>query len=198
MGRLVLPINAVPQFAPLPYSRAAGVFKTLQEFPMIEIKTPKGTAGNLYLVRPDTKFDSKGTYKVDITLNAAEAGQIVGACKEEAIKVFGPKKAAKTEIPGNENGDGTITFRFRSRSRPNVYDSKSNLIAPEAIEASRIGVGSTIRINGKAETYEGFGGGVTLYLLEVQVIHLVTRKISGFESDVEGSFVSQDKGVLNR
>jgi hypothetical protein len=61
---------------------------------MIKMQTPKGTAGKLFLARPDTKFGPKGFYKVDITLNAAEAGQMVEACNEEATRAFGRKRTA--------------------------------------------------------------------------------------------------------
>ncbi|MGP8441905.1 hypothetical protein ACT2E5_07195 [Burkholderia vietnamiensis] len=156
---------------------------------MIKITTPKGIAGRLILVRPDTKFDAQGTYKVDIALKAAEAGDLLKACREEAFNELGARIAAKASMPFEENRDGTITFKFRSRSKPNLYDSADNLLDAWTIEASRIGPGSTIRVKGEAAAYEGFGGGVTLYLLEVQIIHLVKCKNSGFEADPEGSFI---------
>lgn len=157
---------------------------------MIKIQTPKGTAGNLYLVRPDTTFGPMGTYKMDITLNAAEGGKLLKACKEEATRALGSKKAAKARLPGNENSDGTVTFRFRSRSKPNLYDSTAALLEPETVEALRIGDGSTIRVKGEAEAYKGFGGGVTLLLYEIQIIDLVES--GGFEPDADGSFVMRE------
>lgn len=161
---------------------------------MIQIKTPKGTASDLYLVQPDTKFGPKGTYKVDIRLDTGEGALMIKACREEAVQGLGIKKGAKVRMPWVENGDGTVTFRFRSRSRPSVYDSRANLLAPEALEHLRIGTGSTIRVNGEASVYEGFGGGVLLLMHEVQIIHLVGR----FEPDPSGSFVAEDSRLLNR
>ena len=166
---------------------------------MIEFQTPRGIAGDLCLLRPDTRFNPDGAYKARITLKAEEVANLVEVFKEEAVKAFGPKKASKVTIPGTvTNDDGTVTLTFRSKSRPNVYDSDATPMGLRAVEAARIGDGSTIRINGGAATYEGFGGGVALYLLEIQIIHLVMCKATtGFEPDAEGSFVSQGNGVTN-
>lgn len=157
---------------------------------MIKVTTPKGTASGLYLVRPDTKFDPKGSYVIRITLSASDAAELLVICMEEAISAFGAKRAGKVTMPGNANNADTHTFPFRSRSRPNVFDSRAKLVVPEVVESLRIGDGSTIRVTGRAETYEGFGGGVVLFLHDVQIIHLVEN--NGFEADMSGSFVVRD------
>ncbi|BCZ78512.1 hypothetical protein PTKU64_21870 [Paraburkholderia terrae] len=156
---------------------------------MNKITTPKGIAGNLFLARPDTKFGTKGFYKVGITLNAAEVGQMVEACNEEATRAFGPKNVAKVKMPFEVNAHGTVTFKFGSRSRPNLYDSTATLLEPGVIDALRIGYGSTIRVKGETATYERFGGGVLLLMHEVQIIDLVES--GGFAPDVGGSFVAE-------
>ena len=161
---------------------------------MIKVNTPKGTASGMYLARPDTKFDPKGLYVVRITLSASEAAELLGICLEEAISSFGPKRAAKVGMPGKPNGADTYTFPFKSRSRPNVYDSRAKLVAPEVVESLRIGDGSIVRVTGRAETHEGFGGGVALFLHDVQIIHLADD--SGFEADMSGSFVVRDDQKL--
>ncbi|MDN7880980.1 hypothetical protein [Burkholderia aenigmatica] len=157
---------------------------------MVKIETPKGIAGLLNLVVPDTRFTPEGTYKANITLSAFDAAVLIGVFKEEVINELGPKKAAKAKIPGNKLEDGAYQFIFKSKSKPRIYDSKGTLIEPATAEALRIGSGSTIRINGEAKAWEnGPHIGVTLYLHEVQVIHLVRWQDCGFEADADGSFV---------
>ncbi|MEX3853698.1 hypothetical protein AB3X94_06475 [Paraburkholderia sp. BR10923] len=157
---------------------------------MLKITTPKGIAGFMNLVRPDTRFDPEGKYKVNITLAADDAAGIIQSCNEVATHEFGPKKAAQTKMPGKENEDGSVTFTFKSKSKPNVYDARVTLIEPERLLALRIGSGSTIRVNGGAEAYEnGARIGVTLSLHEVQIIHLKQYQAGGFEADDEGTFI---------
>lgn len=157
---------------------------------MIKIKTPKGTTGYLNLVVPDTRFNPEGVYKANIVLTEEQAEKLLKTLRAEATNELGPKKAAKAKMPGKPNEDGTVTFTFKSKSKPSVYDSGANLLAPEAVEALYIGGGTIIRVNGEAKAYEnGLHVGVTLYLREVQIVHLVKCKESGFEPDAEGSFV---------
>jgi len=163
---------------------------------MITVKTPKGTASDLCLVQPDTRFLPEGTYKVRITLSAFDAADLLRICTEEAISAFGPKRAAKVSMPCGRNGADMTTFTFKSKSRPPLYDSRATLIAPAVVDSLRIADGSTIRVIGRAETYEGFGGGVVLLLHDVQIIHLVDS--SGFEADMSGTFVVRDDQGLYR
>ena len=110
---------------------------------MSMIKTPKGIAGFMNVVRPETRFDPEGKYKVNITLTAEEAAKLIQTCKEIATDKFGAKKATKAKMPGKENEDGTVTFTFKNRSKPRVYDSQVTLIDPERVLALRIGCGAT-------------------------------------------------------
>lgn len=138
------------------------------------IRTPKGSAGFLNLVRPDTRFDPEGKYKASITLTAEQAKELIETCKELAVDELGAKKAAKAKMPGKENEDGTVTFTFKSKSAPKVVDSKGGLIKTATVEALRIGSGSTIQVKGSAAPYEnGANIGVTLYLNEVRVLKVV-------------------------
>lgn len=163
------------------------------------IRTPKGLAGYLNLVTPDTRVIPEGLYKAHITLPVAEAAKLRELLKEETVNELGPKKAAKARIPGKENEDGSVTFSFKNTSKPNVYDSDARLLAPEAVKAFCIGAGSTIRVNGEAKAYaDGSSVGVTLYLHEVQVIHLVRYEGRGFEPDAGGSFVVPDTHAWER
>lgn len=159
---------------------------------MVKIKTPKGMASNLWLVRPDTKFIPDGVYRAGVTLHTSEATELIEICKEEAVKAFGPKGAARVTIPGKANSAGTVTFVFRNRSKPDIYDSRGIPIAPAVVESLQIGDGSIIRVAGRTEPYKGFGGGVAVFLHAVQVIQLVRNEDSVFEPDAEGTFFVAD------
>lgn len=158
--------------------------------------TPKGTAGYLNLLVPDTRFDPEGKYKANITLSAEQAEKLVELFKEEAVDELGPKKAAKAKMPGKENEDGSVTFTFKSKSKPKLFDAKGNPI--KNADDLRIGGGSTIRVKGAAKAYEnGANIGVTLYLNEVQIIKLVEYG-GGFEADDEEDGFVADNSAPSR
>jgi len=118
--------------------------------PMINVKTPKGLAGYMNITVPDTRFDPEGKYKANITLTAAEAENLWELFKEEAIKELGRKIGAKAKMPGKVNEDGSVTFTFKNKDKPNVYDSQANLLGPEMVAGLCMGGGSIIRVNGEA------------------------------------------------
>lgn len=153
------------------------------------ITTPKGIAGYLNLVVPDTRFDPEGKYKASITLTEDQSNELIELFKEEATDELGPKKAAKAKMPGKANDDGSVSFTFKSKTKPKLFDSKGNPI--KNADELRVGSGSTIRVKGSAKAYEnGANIGVTLYLNEVQLIKYVEYG-GGFEADDdEEGFVS--------
>ena len=162
------------------------------------LMTPKGRAGYLNLVKPDTRYDPEGKYKASVTLTAEEAEKIITLCKEEATDELGPKKAAKAKMPGKENEDGSITFTFKSKSKPKLFDAKGNPVKAALVEELRVGSGSTIKVKGACKAYEnGANIGVTLYLNEVQIIKVVEFG-GGFEAeDDEDGFVAGDQSGFN-
>ena len=50
----------------------------------MQYTTPVGTAKFPYLVKPDTKFDDRGTFKVDLIITSKEAAVIKAAATELA------------------------------------------------------------------------------------------------------------------
>jgi hypothetical protein len=62
-----------------------------------------------------------------------------------------------------------VTFKTGAKFRPGVFDRKGSPV-PESV---LIGNGSKVRVNYTPAEYEGFGGGVALYLNAVQVVELV-------------------------
>lgn len=155
---------------------------------MKNFTTPKGAAGYSNLVTPDTKFDAEGKYKTSITLPADQAEALMELAREEAQEGLG-KKAKNAKMPFEENDDDTVTFRFKSKKKPKLFDAKGNPI--RNTEDLRVGGGSTIKVKGAFSAYEGFGGGVTAYLNEVQIIKLVDFGGGGFQpEDDEDGYVA--------
>lgn len=168
---------------------------------MKNFTTPKGAAGYSNLVKPDTKFHPEGQYKTSITLPKAEAESLMELAREEANELAVlDKKTKKVVMPEgikypfveNEDDD-TVTFTFKSKKKPKLFDAKGNPIKAAAAEELRIGGGSTIKVKGAFATYEGFGGGVCAYLNEVQLIKLVEFGGGGFKAeDDEDGYVADN------
>lgn len=64
---------------------------------------------------------------------------------------------------------GNLMVKFSSVYKPRIVDAKRNPM-PEGRYPSR---GSTVKVAYVANEYEGFGGGVNLYLQGIQVIEMV-------------------------
>jgi hypothetical protein len=153
-------------------------------------QTPKGTAGYLNLVKPDTKFDPDGKYKAVITLTEEQAEPLKELAREEAQEALG-KKAKTAKLPFVDNEDGTVTLTLKSKKKPKLFDAKGNPIAADVAEEMNPGAGSVIKVKGSFSGYDGFGGGVTCYLNEVQIIRLVEFGGGGFEAeDDEDGYVA--------
>lgn len=160
---------------------------------MKNITTPKGTAGFSNLITPDTKFDDAGKYKTSVTLSAEAAADLIAAAEEEANELAVLDKKTKKVVmpegikyPFEVNEDGSVTFTFKSKKAPRLFDIKGNPIRGEARESLHRISGSVIKVKGAFSAYEGFGGGVTGYLNEVQIISLVEGGGGGFGDESEG------------
>jgi hypothetical protein len=165
---------------------------------MKNFTTPKGAAGYSNLTKPDTKFDAEGKYKTSITLPTEQAESLMELAREEANELAVlDKKTKKVVMPEGikfpfvENDDDTVTFTFKSKKKPKLFDAKGNPILGQAAEDLRVGGGSTIKVKGAFSAYEGFGGGVTAYLNDVQIIKLVEFGGGGFKAeDDEDGYVA--------
>jgi hypothetical protein len=174
---------------------------------MKNFTTPKGAAGYSNLTKPDTKFDAEGKYKTTLTISKEAAEALIAVAHEEAeellenvlnapVKGKKPAKLKKLDdltFPFEENDDDTVTFTFKSKKKPKLFDAKGNPIRDDDL---RVGAGSTIRVKGAFSGYEGFGGGVTAYLNEVQIVKLVEFGGGGFEADEdeEDAYVAPSGG----
>jgi hypothetical protein len=67
--------------------------------------------------------------------------------------------------------------------RPPVFDAQNNKVPPSVI----IGGGSRLRIQCTVNVYDGFGGGINLYIDSVQLLKLEqNERTSPFEKEEEG------------
>lgn len=153
---------------------------------MQKFVTPKGKAVYPSLTRPDTRYNEDGVYKTGMLFSEQEADKFMDTLKEVYSEEFGAKKLSSAKMPFKKNDDGTVTFNFKSKNAPKIFDSKGNPI--KDISELRIGGGSTLKIAGAAKAYNAGGNtGVTCYLNSVQVIDMVEYSSSPFGAE-EGGF----------
>jgi hypothetical protein len=91
--------------------------------------------------------------------------------------------------------DGTLSIEATSgeKYQPILWDANNNKIPP--VKAPAIGGGTKARLDVSVNAYDGFGGGINLYLNAVQIIELVESTFgkSNFET-AEGGFTYDDDG----
>ena len=150
--------------------------------------SPKGTAAYAWLTKPDTKFNPDGVFKTSLVVSAKEAQPFIEAIKEAYVGELGAKKLSKANLSHDVNEDGTVTFKFKSKSKPKLFDSKGKPITGDIA----VGNGSVIKVAGGFGPYDkGANTGCTLYLNSVQVIDLVEWTGSSTFGEEEGGFVAE-------
>lgn len=130
--------------------------------------SPKGEVAWPHLRTPDMFFVKRSTDagKYNLTLVLDPEDEEVTAFAD-AVKSW----AQKAGVPGLpfKLENGRLRVRFSTLYPPPVFDSKRNLI-PQDVE---IGSGSIAKVAYSANKYDGFGGGINLYLNGVQVLEYV-------------------------
>lgn len=150
----------------------------------MKFKTPKGTAGYPKLFRPDTKFKAEGVYSLSVSMPMSEEAQaLITSIEEGFAEEFGNKSLKTGNMPFEVNeDDNTVTFKFKSKFKPTVYDAAKN----ELDEESRLGSGSVVRVAGTARFVEAAGKRyATLGLNQVKVLKLVKYNSDPFGDDEE-------------
>lgn len=164
-----------------------------------QITTPVGVARYPFLLRPHTRFDPDGEYRVTLILPRDEAQELIAAI-DEALKASlekaiadNPAKANKVRPANppyapvtNEAGDdtGLVQFNFKAKAKIKprngappfhiklaVFDAKGQTV-PDTI---RLGSGARMRICAELTPYftELVGAGVKLRLKAAQIVDLV-------------------------
>jgi hypothetical protein len=150
------------------------------------LKSPRGVASYPHLNKADFKFDEEGKFKVDLIVPKDEATEtFVDAVKSIATEAFG-KKASEAHMPffDHAEDDTKLVLRFSSKWEPKIYDVHGDPASREGLPI--IGSGSVLKINTTAESWEGKGTGVKLYLNDVQVITMVEYGAPNFDDEGEG------------
>ncbi len=154
--------------------------------------TPKGVLSWPYIAKPDTRYNPEGVYKTSLVLSAEDAEPLKKMVKDEFLKEFGEAKLAKALMPFDENAeDGTVTFKFKSKRQPNIYDAKGKQIK----KVPQISSGTIAKVNCAINPYnKGINIGVSFYLNDIQVIDLVEygtgpkfEAEDGYEQDEDDS-----------
>jgi len=165
--------------------------------------TPRAEAMYPFLTKPSTQFDKEGTYKVSLLLDPGnqEHKDFLVRLKghlEEGQKTLKDKKANNKPWKKNkrvEDGSETGLFevQFKSQYPPRLFDAVGNKVTGDL----NVGNGSIIRVAYKFAPYEGFGGGIAMYLQAVQILELVewsggAASDYGFTSET-GAFNVEDR-----
>lgn len=166
--------------------------------------TPKGIALYPWLTTPDKQFNPEGDYKVELKLdpNDPEVEKFIDGLADDVKAYFteaakkdkakaGLAKTARVPVHADVERDtgqetGLVVVKFKSGFKPGLFDSMGSPI----VDDIRIGSGSIIRVAFSKNFYDAFGGGMNLYLQQVQIIKFVeynARGVSAFDA-VEGGF----------
>jgi hypothetical protein len=128
---------------------------------------PQGTVRFSHLITPDT-YEGKTQYKVEVVIDETnpEWKEVLENLKKfQDDRALANGKSTK-DLSCVVRKDGLAFLKFHSNSNEffSIVDKNNQ---PYDQEPWR---GSTVRVFGKPEYYTGFGGGITLYLMKVQVV----------------------------
>ena len=150
------------------------------------LKSPKGIASYPHLNKADFKFDEDGVWKTDLIVDKNdETEAFIDAVKAVGSEAFG-KKAPEAHMPffQHEEDDTKMVLRFSTKYEPALHSASGAKVSRNGLPM--IGSGSTLRISTAAESWEGKGTGVKLYLNAVQIIALVEYGAADFDSEEGG------------
>jgi hypothetical protein len=137
---------------------------------------PNGAEKRRFLTR--IKFNDEDHRKVDAYL------------KKVAKDVLGDEDAKLPWKKDKKTGELHLEATSGEKYRPPVWDAKNRAVPDSVI----IGGGSTIRLDVTVNAYEGFGGGINLYINAVQLLDLKqsARGKSSFEEAEGFSYTGDD------
>jgi len=157
------------------------VFPKLNEIdvyqPLDKKGRPNGAQKRRFITR--VKFSDEDHRKVDAYLKKV--------AKELLPDVENPKLPWKKD---KKTGDLSLEATSGEKYRPPVFDAKNNKVPENVV----IGGGSTLKLDVTVNAYEGFGGGINLYMRAVQLLDLKQSDFgkSSFE-EAEGFSYSGDE-----
>ncbi|MFH1952540.1 MAG: hypothetical protein ABIL06_13085 [Pseudomonadota bacterium] len=136
--------------------------------------SPIGDAKWAHVQTPKAAYQGIGDakYQIDVVFDAG--GEWDELCREIATEIkSNGYKNSPLKKEKNKDDDPTgryfITFKTGEQYPPKIFDKHGQIIPQEVL----VGNGSKVRVAFTMASYDGFGGGVTMYLGAVQVIELV-------------------------
>jgi len=174
----------------------------------IILTTPKGIAKWPYLTEPDIEFNPEGLFHTKLSCKKTESVNIKKTIDDMiALEVkkqhdVNPDKAIKKSLPYTEEGDD-IVFNFKMKaSGVRKSDKKAFTQEPNIVNADLTPFDKSLKIWGDSIlkiTFEPYawnmsiGIGCTLRIKTVQVLELVTGKLSDTLGDLKAEPVVAPK-----
>lgn len=168
-----------------------------------KLVTPVGFAKWAHLSQPKPSFDEKGKpkYQIDVCFSdsdpawkewgarlRAELNKLPYSMDKNTGNAKPHVMPIKKELDQDDKPTGRfyVTFKTGEQYKPAVFDKYGKPFPEDVL----IGNESRVKVNYVTVPYEGFGGGLALYLNAVQVIELVEYKSRsadsyGFDSEAE-------------
>ena len=172
--------------------------------------TPPGYAKWAHIQTPKAPFDGKGEpkFQIDICFSPdhpewkiwalalkKEIEDLPPQLNKHSGEILPKQMPIKRELGNDEKPTGRfyVTFKTGAQFKPGIFDKFGKPI-PDGI---LIGNESLVRVNYTPSPYEGFGGGIALYLNAVQVLDLIEYKSQnaaayGFEVEEMPKEVTDD------
>ena len=157
---------------------------------MTKFVSPKGVAAWPKIEREDQKF---GGYSVKLVVEKNAAQDFITKINEAVEDEKGKKGLSKFAPPYAENENGQVEFKFKSKKKPALFDSKGKPITKEL----SIGSGSVLKVAGSFGVNEVQGKiYCSLYLNSVQVINLEQYSGNAFEEEEGGFVVDEEEAAV--
>jgi len=152
--------------------------------------TPVGIAKWAWLNKPKAPYqgdsDKGSKYMIDVVFDSNDpkwrewAVFVQAEADKLRLQYKNGASLAKAKIPAKVDVDEAdkptglyyVTFKTDEKFKPGVFDRYNKKIPDNIL----IGNGSKVRVAYSINYYDGFGGGINLYLSAVQVVDLVEYK----------------------
>tara|TARA_R100001082_G_scaffold60880_1_gene33880 strand:+ start:277 stop:894 length:618 start_codon:yes stop_codon:yes gene_type:complete len=178
----------------------------------IKMTTGKGIAMYPWLFTPDTKFSTEGVYSLTLRMSGEAGEQLRSQIKDMLDKFLNGLEATTGKRPSkliplpikeahDEQGNEVLDFKFKMNPSFKGRDGKQVIQRPFVVDAqlqplteeSRVGSGSTVKVNFSASPYSiSAGTGIAFRLVGVQVLDLVAWGGDGGGFTVEEGFAAPE------
>jgi hypothetical protein len=153
--------------------KGTAVFPKLNEIDVYQPKTPSGKNNG----------PEKRRYITNVKFSDEDHRKVDGYLKKQ-LKANGLPETAKLPWKKDKK-DGSLSLQMTSGEDypPPFVDAAGNEVPRNKV---KIGGGSIIKPDVSINAYDGFGGGINLYINQIQIIELKTRVLNKFEAEAGG------------